>query len=266
MADDIKREILRLLEVDEEFKYAVAGKLGLLEILKELRAIWEEVKELRKGHERLWENQTTLWEEVKALREGQEKLWHEVKELREGQTKLWEEVKEMRKGQGKLWEEVKMLREDHGRLEKAVARLEEAVALLMDSHRELAKQVGALSETLGFGLEDIARVVMPGWLLRHEGIRVDGEFVRRWFVVDGEELEVNLYGEGEREGRRLFLLGDVKSRIYRREVEAFDDRAEKVAKTVGGDVYKFMFGYLIHPSAEEEGRRRRVALIASYMR
>ncbi|MGC8850426.1 MAG: hypothetical protein ACP5QI_08155, partial [Candidatus Bathyarchaeia archaeon] len=58
-----KAKILRALEDDEEFRYAVAGRLGLLEILKRLDAIEE-------NQNRLWENQNRLWEEVRALREG----------------------------------------------------------------------------------------------------------------------------------------------------------------------------------------------------
>ncbi|MEM2720266.1 MAG: hypothetical protein QXU49_05720, partial [Candidatus Caldarchaeum sp.] len=85
-------------------------------------------------------------------------------------------------------------------------------------------------------------------------------------TVDGEEIEVNLYGEGEKDGRKLVIIGEAKSRIYKREVEAFDAWAEKIAATIGQETYKFMFGYLIHPSAEEEGRKRKIKLIASYMR
>ncbi|MEM2237097.1 MAG: hypothetical protein QW351_01820 [Candidatus Caldarchaeum sp.] len=308
MAAKTKKEILKLLKEDEEFRYAVAGLIGLEETLRRLDKLdqrmtelheqqvklWEELRTLREGQEKLWEEvrslregEHRLWEEVKSLREGQEKLWEnqgklweEVKSLREGQeklwetqSKLWEEVKSLREGQeklwenqSKLWEEVRSLREGQNRLEESMIRLQDAVTLLTQAHRELAKQVGALSETVGFGLEDIAKVVVPGWLQRHEGIVMAEEFVRRWITVDGEEIEVNLYGEGVKNGRKLVIVGEAKSRIYKREVEAFDAWAEKVSASVGGEVYKFMFGYLIHPSAEEEGRRRKITLIASYMR
>ncbi|MEM4406648.1 MAG: hypothetical protein QXS68_06350, partial [Candidatus Methanomethylicaceae archaeon] len=85
MAVDLKRELLRLLDEDEEFRYAVAGRIGILEVLKRL--------------DRLEEGQNRLWEEVRSLREGQNKLWEEVRSLREGQEKLWE-------NQNRLWEEV----------------------------------------------------------------------------------------------------------------------------------------------------------------
>ncbi len=302
MATKLKEEIIKLLREDQEFRYAVAGLIGLEEILRRLdrheqrltelheqqiklwegqqrlwesqQKLWEgEVKALREGQEKLWEGQKKLWEgqeklweEVKALREGQEKLWEgqeklweEVKALREGQEKLWE-------GQEKLWEEVRNLRIGYNRLEESMVHLEQAVAVLTQTQTELSKQVGKLSETIGFGLEDIAKVVVPGWLQRHEGIKMMDEFTRRWVYVDGEEIEVNLYGEGIKDGKKLVIIGEAKSRIYRHEVEAFDEWATKLAKAFEEEVYKFMFGYLVHPSAEEEGRKRKITLIASYMR
>ena len=64
----LKEEILDLLERDKEFRYAVAGYLGISEVLKRLDG--------------LEENMLRLWEEVRALRKGQEKLWREVKRIR----------------------------------------------------------------------------------------------------------------------------------------------------------------------------------------
>ncbi|MBS7612266.1 hypothetical protein KEJ27_08745 [Candidatus Bathyarchaeota archaeon] len=79
--EKLKREFLDLLEKDLEFRYTVAGYLGLSEILKRLdrleegqTKLWEEVKSLREGQEKLWENQSKLWEEVKALRVEHEKI------------------------------------------------------------------------------------------------------------------------------------------------------------------------------------------------
>ena len=74
MVEKLKKEFLELLEKDVEFRYTVAGYLGLSEILKRL-------DRLEEGQNKLWENQNRLWEEVR-------KLWVEVKGLREDQRRL----------------------------------------------------------------------------------------------------------------------------------------------------------------------------------
>ena len=80
--DKLRKEFLELLESDVEFRYAVAGYLGLSTIMEELRRIREEQTKTWKNIEKLWENVERLWEEVRELRKGQERLWKEVKGLR----------------------------------------------------------------------------------------------------------------------------------------------------------------------------------------
>ncbi|MEM0451275.1 MAG: hypothetical protein QXO17_06890 [Nitrososphaerota archaeon] len=100
MAEKLKREFIELLEKDVEFRYTVAGYLGLSEILKRLDRheshileILKRLDRLEENQNRLWENVNRLWEEVRALREGQERLWESVRRLEAGQERLWKYVK-----------------------------------------------------------------------------------------------------------------------------------------------------------------------------
>jgi hypothetical protein len=167
-------------------------------------------------------------------------------------------IEDLRSGQARL-------EEGQARLTEAIQKLTEAQARTEEALQELSRQVGRLSDTVGFGLEDIARVVVPRWLYRHEGIELEN-LTRKFIKVDGEELEINLYGEGSKGGAKITILGEAKSRIYSSDVEGFDRLAEKVKRFVPNNTYKLMFGYYVHPSAEQEARKRGVTLIASYMR
>lgn len=100
---DLRREFIKLLESDVEFRYTVAGYLGFSEILRSIERLWEEVKGLREEVRKLWENQNKLWEEVRALREEQKKLWENI-------NRLWREVRALREDQGRLGREVRDLR------------------------------------------------------------------------------------------------------------------------------------------------------------
>jgi SPX domain protein involved in polyphosphate accumulation len=67
MSEKLKKEFIELLEKDKEFRYTVAGYLGLSEILKRL-------DRLEEGQNRLWEGQAKLWEEVKLLRVNYDRM------------------------------------------------------------------------------------------------------------------------------------------------------------------------------------------------
>jgi uncharacterized protein YdcH (DUF465 family) len=234
---DFKRKILTLLKEDEEFRYAVVGLLG--------------IEDLRSGQARLEEGQARLTEAIQKLTERNDSLERAVQKLVERDNSL-EHI-------------VQKLTERHDSLEHAIQKLVEAQARTEEALQELSRQVGRLSDTIGFGLEDIARVVVPGWLYRHEGIELEN-LTRKFIKVNGEELEINLYGEGNKGGAKITILGEARSRIYSSDVKGFDELAEKVKKFVPNNVYKLMFGYYVHPSAEQEANKRGITLIASYMR
>ena len=67
MSEKLKKEFIELLEKDKEFRYTVAGYLGLSEILKRL-------DRLEEGQTKLWEGQAKLWEEVKLLRVNYDRM------------------------------------------------------------------------------------------------------------------------------------------------------------------------------------------------
>jgi len=124
MAVDLKRELLRLLDEDEEFRYAVAGRIGILEILKRL--------------DRLEEGQNRLWEEVRSLREGQNKLWEEVRDLRYAFSRLEGRVDRLEGRVDRL----------EKRVSKGFAELGSALGVTYEMHANAYIQV--LLEELGY--------------------------------------------------------------------------------------------------------------------
>lgn len=67
--EPLKREILELLEKDIEFRYAIAGYLGLSELLKRLDSLAEEQTKTRKEVERIWKEIERVWREIERLRD-----------------------------------------------------------------------------------------------------------------------------------------------------------------------------------------------------
>jgi uncharacterized protein YoxC len=206
MAVRLRRQFLKLLDEDKEFRYTVAGYLGLGEILKRLdsieeniRKIWEEIRGLREGQEKLWEAQNRLWEEVKALREGQEKLWDGQNKLWEGQNRLWEEVKALREGQEKLWA-------SHRRLENY-----------------MRSAFGELRTALGVTYEMHAAAYLT--MMLYEMGYEKAEVVSKSFVEDGEIVEVDLFNE------EPLVVGEVTLAV--KDVGDAEREVEKVIRRVG---------------------------------
>jgi len=187
MSAKLKREFIELLEKDTEFRYTVAGYLGLSEILKRL-------DRLEEGQKGLWENQNRLWEEVKALREGQNRLWEEVKALREGQNRLWEEVKALREGQNKLWEEV-------GRMRKYMVSgfrdLKASIGVAFEDHAASFLQV--MLEEMGYPEARVGKKI----LVHDDEIVEINLFCEKPLIVGEATVSVRSGGEAEGEVEKL---------------------------------------------------------------
>ena len=202
-------------------------------------------------------------ERLSALEGAVEELAQAQRDLAQAQARTEERV-------GGLEQAVERLAQAQARTEEAVKELAQAQAATVRQMRNLAQQVGALSENIGFGLEDIARVMLPPYLERHQGVLLEGELGeelrRRFFQVEGREIEFNLYGEGWKDGQRVTVLGESKSRIFGREVEEFAEKLSLVEPLVEGEVLRVMFGFYIHPTAISVAHERDILLVASYQR
>jgi len=186
----LKRQFFELLDKDLEFRYTVAGYLGLSEILRRLEEhdkrfeeILAEIRALREDQHKLWENQNKLWEEVRALREDQYKLWEEVRALREDQRRLWE-------GQERLWRELRDVNVRLGRVERTLEKL------TLDVKEEARIVVEHRLREMGYEVE-VSSLVLP-------------------------EVEVNLYGaSGD-----LCIVGEAKVRASSNVIDELNEKVQ----------------------------------------
>jgi len=222
----------------------------------------ERLERLEAVLERLAEAQLRTEERVGRLEEAVARLDDAVGRLAEAQLKTEERVGRLEEAVARLDDAVGRLAEAQLKTEERVGRLEETVAALAEEMRHLARQVGRLSESVGFTLEELARELGPSYLAQRFGIHVQA-LERRFFTADGEEVEVDIYGEGTRDGERVAVIGEVRSRIYGRDVEALLRRLRVLAPQLPGTPVPVLFGFVIHPSALEVARRTGALVIAA---
>ena len=159
--------------------------------------------------------------------------------------------------------------ERFARLEEAQARTEARVEQLAAAQERteravqmLAQQVGRLADTIGFTLEDLAREVTPPYLAQHYNIHVS-QLDRHFIVLGDQELEFDLYGAGQRDGETVTVVGEVRSRIYGRDVEDAVRRTTRLTSQLSGTPVTVLFGFVIHPSAREAAQRLGAIVISS---
>jgi hypothetical protein len=190
-----------------------------------------------------------------ALEPRVDRLEVALSHLAEAQARTEESMRQLAAAQARTEVRMEELTAAQTRMTAAQARTDLAV-------QALAQQVGRLADTIGFTLEDLAREVTPAYLAQHYSIHVP-QLDRHFIRLDGQELELDLYGNGQRDGERVTVVGEVRSRIYGRDVEDAVRQTARLAPQLSGTPMTVLFGFVIHPSARETAQRLGAVVISS---
>lgn len=185
--ESFKREFLELLEVDREFRYAVAGYLGLSEVLKRLEEISERQAKYNK-------EQVRLRREMARLRKDFNKMLESIGQLQGGQARLEERMTAIEEGQARIEERVGSLEEGFKGLQEGQVRIERRVDSLERRFSSLESAMisgfGELGRFAGLTFEEFVRKFLTTSLRRLGEIPEDAELGRG--LIDGEEINLFL--------------------------------------------------------------------------
>jgi hypothetical protein len=213
---ELEAKVLALLREDEEFRYAVAGMLGLEEILRRLDRHGELLGELLRRMDR---HESVLEEHAREL----------VK-LREDFNRMLSVIAQVREGQGELREGLVGLEGGVGSLEKGVASLGECVGSLERRFGSLEGAMvagfGEVSKFAGLTFGEFVRKFLTAWFREAGEIPEGAELANA--RIDGEEVgvfleeplivgEVTAYAESAEEMVKLLRKAEVAKARYSRE-------------------------------------------------
>ena len=144
-----------------------------------------------------------------------------VKELAEAQKRTEGKIEELAEAQKRTEQRVEELAE-------AQKRTEEEIRLLAKGLNDLRGEVGGLSRSVGYALENEAYRGLPKVLKENYGIELQERLIRA--EIGGKEI--NLFGKAKREGRDVLIVGEVKLRLddrrKRGRKDVFEELEEKV--------------------------------------
>ncbi|MEM3591394.1 MAG: DUF3782 domain-containing protein [Candidatus Bathyarchaeia archaeon] len=232
---ELKSKIFALLREDEEFRYAVAGLLGLDEILRRLDRHETELAKLREDMNKLRAD----------MIEGFKRHDEEITRLREdmiaGFKRHDEEI-------AKVWGEIVRLREDmvagFKRHDEELIKLR---ADMIEGFNLLRRHIDALGARWGIISEKAFREGLRGIIEKELGLRVE-----KWVKWDGEgyvfghpcTIDVDVAVHDDR-----IILIEVKSHVSRADAHAFKRKAEFYEKAEGRRPSRLI---IVTPYADED--------------
>lgn len=151
------------------------------------------------------------------------------------------------------------------RAEERLSRLEETQRRTERRLSALEKQLGGITHTIGYALEDPAYRALPRLLQQDYGIQVLEALRRETLQLPDETiLEVNILGKIVHEGTVKTLVGESKSQLSRRHIRRFL-RSLRRLRDRFGEVFPVMVAHAAaEPELKEHTRAHGVAVYFSY--
>jgi len=145
-----------------------------------------------------------------------------VRELAEAQKRTEQRVKELAAAQKQTEVRLTRLEKVVEELAQAQKRTEKELQKLIKEHTKTREQVGGLSITVGYILENEAMKVLPTLLLKEFGLKVEDRLVRK-FIKDkkGRSIEINIIGKAVRDGKEVVIIGEAKTQLSKNKVLEF---------------------------------------------
>jgi len=228
--------------------------------------------ELKNIVKELAEAQKRTEQRVEELAEAQKRTEQKVEELAEAQKRTEQRVEELAEAQKRTEQRVEELAEAQKRTEQKIEELAEAqkrteqrVLALIDSHTLLKAQVGGLSHTVGYRLEDESYKALPKFLKDDFGIELIGK-LKRDFIEIGKEkyLEVNIYGEGKINDKKYIIVGEAKTQLKKRDIDSFIKRADLLKQFITQDQIRLIVTYQASPQVRKYAKEKNIKIYFSY--
>jgi len=257
MSLDLKEKILDLLERDREFRYAVAGLIGLDEILKRLdehdRKFNEILTVLKEHTAILKEHTTRLDEHDRKFNEILATLKEHTAILKEYAARLNEHDRKFNEILAKLSEHDRKFNEIVSRLDEHDRKFNSIIAEIRDIRKELV-DVKSYMERFSLTLEEEAWEVITSRLRR---IGVDVKLVR----LTLPELEINIYGVAD----DLCVVGEASTRVGVGVLRSVDEKLTELRRRypeyLRRRVLKVVYTMWATEDAVEEAKKRNIWLL-----
>jgi hypothetical protein len=235
----------------------------LLALLEEVERQREESVTRREFQEfvrQTEENFQRVWEAIRELAEAQRRTEQALQEFRrateEEFRRVWGAIEELAEAQKESEQRLTRLEKTVAELAEAQKRTEEELRKLAGEVRHIKATVAGLSDTVGYGLEDQIFPYMEDFVRKEYGVEVEVLDRRNVIYPDGRFDEINIYIEGRRDGKKVYIVGECKAKPGKKDIRRFSDMLERLRGHFGEEVEGFVVGYYFHPEVEAYLRQR----------
>ena len=231
----LKGEIINLIEERLKELYVTRS---------DFRALQRVMKELAEAQKRTEQRVEELAEAQKRTEQRIDSLTQRMEELAEAQKRTEQRVEELTEAQ-------KRTEQRMDSLTQALTQTQLELKQLVEEHKITRKLLGDLTNTVGYGLEDTIMKYIHDYALKEYGIAISTVDRRYITYPDGRYDEINIYAEGTKNGTNVYLIGESKAQLGKKDADNFNKMISRLHNQLQGEIIPFLVCYSCAPDVEQ---------------
>ncbi len=240
---EVQFPMMKILEQFREEMLNTVTKSDFRQLEKVVSALSDNILELTEAQKRTEQR-------VEELAEAQKRTEQRLEELAEAQKRTEQRVGELAESQKRTEQSVRELAEAQIKTEHRVDEVVEILRDVVKKQERMSKELGGLSTSFGYFLENEAIRFLPDILRKNRGI--DIQVMDRRYIVyaDGKDDEINIYGEGTENGKKVYVIGESKSQFGKKDADRFRKLIQRVSDHVRAKICPLIVTHSAHPAVE----------------
>jgi hypothetical protein len=122
-------------------------------------------------------------------------------------------------------------------------------------------ELGGLSRSVSYSLENEAYRQLPRYLLETHGITITDRMVR--FELEGEEI--NIFAKGSRNGKELFIVGESELKLSSvGKLRQLEKKVSLVKNRYDGECIPLMITHFVRPQVLDAANKKGIIIVQSF--
>ncbi len=221
----------------------------------------ERVQDLTKKVDALAEAQKKTEERVQDLTKKVDALVSAQKETEEKLQDLAKKVDELAEAQKKTEEMVQNLTKNVDELTEAQKKTEEEIRELAVGLKITREQLGGLSRSVSYALENEAYRKVPKFLEKKFGFKIIDRIIR----TEIENEEINFFGKAKKDNKEIILVGESVLKLDdKSKLNTVLNKVNIIKQTIGGEVVPIIITHFAKKKILERAEKAGIIVIQSF--
>ena len=131
--------------------------------------------------------------------------------------------------------------------------------------QDMRQEIGGMSHAIGYGLEDQSYLTLPPILKRDHAITLKGRLKRGFLeTARNKYIEINIWGQGEREGKSIEIIGEAKTQLKKRDVDKFLQTLQAIRPHIDHSIHPICVTYQTSPAVTQYAKDKGITLYFTY--